>query len=113
MSPELQAGRLEGVEVRDIGIAAATDGLASAEVWRLGAGVTSAPEVKHAAEFVFYFVLEGAVTLKAEGQETQALGAGDSFIIPEGMAFGMEGASEDLELLEVALPAGYKVELSR
>lgn len=102
-----QAARLEGVEVRDIGITAATDGLASAQVWRLGPGVTKVPAVKHAAEFVFYFVLEGSVALQAEGQGTQALSAGDSFVIPEGMAFGMEGASEDLELLEVALPAGY------
>ncbi len=107
-----QAGRLEGVEVRDIGIAAATDGLASAQVWRLGEGVTSVPAVKHAAEFVFYFVLEGSVTLKAEGQGTQALGAGDSFVIPEGMVFGMERVSEDLELLEVALPAGYGFEIA-
>ncbi|WP_282608044.1 cupin domain-containing protein [Pelagibius sp. Alg239-R121] len=108
---EWQPGRLEGVEFRDIGIAAATDGLASAQVWRLGAGVTAVPAVKHAAEFVFYFVLEGAMTLQAEGQGAQALSAGDSFVVPEGMVFGMEGASADLELLEVALPADYGVEL--
>ena len=106
-----QAGRLEGLEVRNIGIAAATDGLASAQVWRLGEGVTSVPAVKHAAEFVIYFVLEDSVTLKAEGHGTRALGAGDSFVIPEGMVFGMEGASEDLELQEVALAAEYGFEV--
>ena len=52
-------------------------------------------------------MLEGALTLKAEGQGAQDLSAGDSFVIPEGMAFGMERASADLELLEVALPADY------
>lgn len=106
-----QAGRLEGVEFRDIGIAAATDGLASAQVWRLKPGVTQVPAVSHRAEFVFYFVLEGSVSLKAQGQGTQELSAGNSFVIPEGMSFGMEGASEDLELLEVALPADYPFEL--
>ncbi len=108
---EWQAGRLEGVEVRDIGIAAATEGLASAQVWRLKPGATQIPTVKHAAEFVFYFVLEGTVSLKAEGQGTRDLSAGDSFVIPEGMVFGMAGASEGLELLEVALPADYGMEL--
>ncbi len=102
-----QAGRLEGVEVRDIGIAAATDGLASAQVWRLGPGVTAVPAVKHAAEFVFYFPLERTATLEAEGQRARALGVGDSFVIPDGMVFGIECTSEDVELLEVALPAGY------
>lgn len=106
-----QAGRLEGVEFRDIGIAAATDGLASAQVLRLKSGVTSIAAHSHSAEFVFVFVLAGAASLQAEGHDKQELSEGDSFVIPEGLKYCLEEGSGDLELLEVALPADYSFEL--
>ena len=100
--------RFDGIEARDIGIAAATDGLAGAQVLRFNGTEALLPH-RHEAEFVFHFVLEGTATLKAAGQGTHALSAGDSFVIPSGLIFELHGASGDLELLEVALPADYRI----
>jgi len=58
--------RFDGIETRDIGIAAATDGLAGAQVLRFG-GTEQMPKHSHEAEFVFTFVLEGSATLEVEG----------------------------------------------
>ncbi len=100
--------RFDGIESRDIGIAAATDGLAGAQVLRFG-GTGAMPMHSHEAEFVFTFVLEGSATLEVEGHGSHALSAGDSFVIPDATAFGLSRCSADLELLEVALPAEYRV----
>ncbi len=100
--------RFDGIEARDIGIAAATDGLAGAQVLRFG-GTEDLPMHAHEAEFVFTFVLEGAATLDVDGQGRHALTAGDSYVIPEGVSFGLTGCSDDLEVLEVALPADYRL----
>ena len=100
--------RFDGIDARDIGIAAATDGLAGAQVLRF-AGTGSMPLHGHQAEFVFTFVLEGATTLEVEGHGSHALAAGDCYVVPNATAFGLTGCSGDLELLEVALPAGYEV----
>ncbi len=100
--------RFDGIEARDIGIAAATDGLAGAQVLRFG-GTEAMPQHSHEAEFVFTFVLEGSATLDVEGQGSHALTAGDSYVIPNAMNFGLTGCSDELELLEVALPADYRI----
>ncbi len=102
-----QPWRFDGIEARDIGIGAATDGLAGAQVLRFN-GTETMPTHRHEGEFVFQFVLKGSATLEAEGQGSNALSAGDSFVIPSGMVFGLNGCSDDLELLEVALPAEYR-----
>ncbi len=102
-----QPWRFDGIEARDIGIAAATDGLAGALVLRFN-GTDAMPKHSHEAEFVFQFVLEGSATLEVEGHGTHALTAGDSYVIPNAMPFGLTGCSDELELLEVALPAAYR-----
>ena len=94
--------RVAGVESRDLGIGAATDGLAGARVLR-AKGVTSIPASTHDAEFQFFFLQQGSATLQCEG--AHALQAGDACVIPAGRSFGFEAASADLELLEVTLPA--------
>jgi quercetin dioxygenase-like cupin family protein len=109
---EWRPGRLVGTERRDIGIGAATDGLASAQVLRLAPGAASIVRHSHSAEFVFFFMLAGTASLQADGQQTQALSDGDSFVIPEGMSYSLENCSGDLELLEVALPADYPFQLT-
>ena len=100
--------RFDGIEARDIGIAAATDGLAGAQVLRFN-GTGAMPMHRHEAEFVFLFVLEGSAALKVEGQGQYPLSAGDSFVVPNELSFGLDGCSGDLEILEVALPADYSV----
>lgn len=96
--------RLDGYECRDSGIGAATRGLAGARTVRPRGNV---PPVtcSHDAEFLFLFVLDGGVTLQAEGREVERLAAGDSVVVPAGMQHALAEPSAQLELLEVALPA--------
>jgi mannose-6-phosphate isomerase-like protein (cupin superfamily) len=103
--------RLDGFDYRDIGIADATDGLAGARVARLS-GTPSEKPVRHDAEFLFWFVLEGTFTLKCEAREDEPLGARDSVVLPAGMAYALADCSSDLELLEVALPARFETQIA-
>jgi len=96
--------RLAGFLARDIGIAAATGGLAGVKVARVS-GVPRGETVRHAGEFLFLFVLEGGAALTAEGHGTQRLGAGDAVTLPRGIAHSLTECSADLEMLEVSLPA--------
>jgi mannose-6-phosphate isomerase-like protein (cupin superfamily) len=116
-----QPWRSAGYEARDTGIAAATDGLASVQVVRrLGTAVDGAAGgpvdgssrapvmVRHDAELWFLFVLGGTVTMAAEGHPPEPLTVGGSVAVPAGLAHRLEDPSADLELLEVALPAGFR-----
>jgi len=95
--------RLAGFECRDIGIAATTDGVADVLVVRT-LGVPAPQASQHDRELQFMFVLDGKLTLHADGQATQPLVAGDSFVIPAGLRHSLVECSADLQLLEVTLP---------
>jgi mannose-6-phosphate isomerase-like protein (cupin superfamily) len=94
----------DGFEARETGMAGATGGLADVRAIRPAAsrGFEAAP---HDGEFFFGFVLEGSATLEHDGAR-HPLGPTDAFVIPAGDAWGLSGASQDLQLLEVMLPAG-------
>ena len=94
---------MAGFEARDLGIAAATGGLAEAAVLRQAAGAIDAA-VQHGGEFLFHFVLDGRLTLTVDGREPDVLAAGDSFTLPGGMPCRIDAASGPLELLRVRLP---------
>jgi quercetin dioxygenase-like cupin family protein len=97
-------GRDDGFEARDLGIAVATGGVASARV------VRSRPEAvtearHHDGELCFVFVLAGCVTLACEGRDRQRLAEGDAFVVPPRLRYALAETSADLELLEVMAPA--------
>lgn len=92
-----------GFEARETGMARATAGLADARTLRpAGATGFTAPVV--VGELMFGFLLAGSATLEAPGSHAP-LGPADAFVIPPGEAWGLSGASADLELLQVELPA--------
>lgn len=95
--------RAEGFEMRDTGIAAATDGLAGARVVRARGGA-EARFGAHRGEFLFFFVLAGAPALEIAGSGQHRLKANDSCVIPAGEAYALK-ADAGAELLEVTLPA--------
>lgn len=97
------AWRRAGFEQRDLGVCAATDGLAGARVVR-SAGTTESDLASHAAEFDFRFVLQGAATLHIAGREDQQLTSGDACVLPAGTEHALTAGSNDLEFLEVTLP---------
>ena len=91
-----------GLAARDLGIAAATGGMASAHVARPEPGHTSSRH-RHGGELRFLFVLEGAVTLACDG--ARRLAAGDAAVVPAGLDHALVDPSADLEILEIDLPA--------
>ena len=99
--------RLDGFECRDLGIAEATRGVARAEVARR-AGAAPAQVCSHDAELLFTFVLRGTAELRCEGRAAEPLPTGTAFVVPPGLRFAVASCSDDLELLEVALPAGFQ-----
>ncbi|MBL8701651.1 MAG: cupin domain-containing protein [Alphaproteobacteria bacterium] len=97
--------RWAGFDCRDIGMTAATDGLAGVHVVR-PAGAAEVPRWRHDGEFFFMVVLEGGTTLQVDGAAESRLAPGDSFTVPAGTVHALRDCTRDLELLEVTLPAG-------
>ncbi len=99
--------RHEGFESRDLGIATASAGIASAHVARR-CGRARQPLCSHDAEFLLVFMLGGTATLAREASEVQPLAAGDSFVMPARLRYALTDCSDDVTWLEVALPAAFE-----
>ena len=98
--------RLVGFDARDTTIATNTRNVAGVWVVRPGKGPTH--WTSHDADILFTYVMSGGVTLEGEGRDPQDLEQGDAFVIPPGMKSRLSNPSEDLQLLEVALPGNFK-----
>ncbi len=105
-----QPWRIPGFEARETGIGAATKGVAGVQVARR---VSSAaiPTTSHDTDILFGFLRAGSVTLSVEGPPEHALTAGDAFVLPPHLAVLVREPSDDLEILEVALPAAFGTEI--
>ena len=103
-------------QYRDLGIAAASHGLAQAHVVRL-IGPCNPAEVSklhyHDVEFQMVYVLKGWVKTYLEGQGETMMNVGSSWTQPPRIRHLIMDYSDDVELLEVILPAEFKtVELT-
>lgn len=101
---------------RDLGIADASHGLAQAHVIRL-IGPCNPAEVSklhfHDVEFQMVYVLKGWVKTYLEGQGETLMKEGSAWTQPPRIKHLIMDYSDDVELLEVILPAEFKtVELS-
>jgi mannose-6-phosphate isomerase-like protein (cupin superfamily) len=101
---------------RDLGIADATHGLAHAQVIRL-VGPCNPEEVSklhyHDVEFQMVYVLKGWVKTYMEGQGETLMKEGSAWTQPPRIKHLITDYSDDVELLEVILPAEFKtVELT-
>ena len=101
---------------RDLGIADATGGLARAHVIRL-IGPCNPEEVSklhfHDVDFQMVYVLKGWVKTYIEGQGENVMKEGSSWTQPPRIRHLIMDYSDDVELLEVILPADFKtVELT-
>jgi hypothetical protein len=101
---------------RDLGIAEATHGLAQAHVIRL-IGPCNPAEVSklhfHDVEFQMVYVLKGWVKTYMEGQGETLMKQGSCWTQPPRIKHLIMDYSDDVELLEVILPAEFKtVELA-
>ena len=103
-------------QYRDLGIAKASHGLAQAHVIRL-IGPCNPAEVSklhyHDVEFQMVYVLKGWVKTYMEGQGETLMKEGGCWTQPRRIKHLIMDYSDDVELLEVILPAEFKtVELS-
>ncbi len=101
---------------RDLGFADATKGLAQAHVIRL-IGPCDPAEVSklhfHDVEFQMVYVLKGWVKTYMEGQGETMMKEGSAWIQPPRIKHLIMDYSDDVELLEVILPAEFEtVELA-
>ncbi len=94
---------------RDLGVAEATGGRVGAHVIRArGASSDAGPTHHHALEFQLVYVLRGWVDFDYAGVGTVRLEAGSSVVQPPGMRHAEIAHSEDLEMLEITLPAAFE-----
>jgi hypothetical protein len=103
-------------QYRDLGIAEASRGLAQAHVIRL-IGPCNPAEVSklhfHDVEFQMVYVLKGWVKTYMEGQGETLMKEGSAWTQPPRIKHLIMDYSDDVELLEVILPAEFKtVELA-
>lgn len=102
------AGLRSFFEYRDLGIREATDGRAVAHVIRAapGAPFSGAPH-RHGVTFQLVYVLRGWIEFEYEGQGPVRLEAGSCVHQPPGIRHRELGHSDDLEMLEIVMPAEF------
>jgi hypothetical protein len=96
---------------RDLGIADATHGLAQAHVIRLQGPCNPAEVSKlhyHDVEFQMVYVLKGWVKTYMEGQGETLMQEGSAWTQPPKIKHMILDYSDDVELLEIILPAEFK-----
>lgn len=98
-------------EYRDLGIRAATDGRVVAHVIRSrpGAPFSGQPH-RHRADFQLVYVLQGWIEFEYEGQGVVRLEAGSCVYQPPLIRHRERGHSEDLQMLEIVMPADFATE---
>jgi mannose-6-phosphate isomerase-like protein (cupin superfamily) len=98
-------------EYRDLGIKGATAGRVDAHVNRAAAGTefSSQPHL-HKTSFQLVYVLKGWIEFEYEGQGRVRLAAGSCVHQPPEIRHREVGHSEDIEMLEIVLPAGFETE---
>lgn len=98
-------------EYRDLGIAAATRGRAMAHIIRAKPGAHGGfGWHRHRLDFQMYYVLKGWVKFNYEGVGEVLAEAGSCVHQPPGIRHAEIAHSDDLELLEVTLPAEFETE---
>src|SRR5271167_257920 len=99
-------GRRSFFKYRDLGVQKASDGWMRAQVMSAITGMTQPTGWHyHVCEGQFVYTLKGFVELEFEDGTNCRLEAGDSVFIPGGMLHQENRTSDDLEILEVSVPA--------
>jgi hypothetical protein len=105
-----KAGLRSYAQYRDLGIAAATNGLAQAHVIRMIPPCDPAVVSKrhyHDVEFQMIYVLKGWMTTEFAGQGAVTMREGSCWLQPPKIEHTVLGYSDDCEVLEIILPADF------
>lgn len=95
---------------RDLGIAEATHGLARAHVIRMIPPCTDEVRKRHYhdVQLQLVYVLKGWMKNEFEGEGEHIMKAGSCWIQPPGIRHTVLDYSDDLEVLEIILPADFE-----
>ena len=102
-----EGGGLRGFfEYRDLGVQGASQGRLRAQTMTAITGMTEPTGWHyHECEGQFVYALKGWVDLEFETGETIRVKTGESLFIPGGMRHNENATSDDLEILELSVPA--------
>lgn len=104
--PDYVEGRRSFFKYRDLGVTKASQGWMRAQVMSAVTGMTQPTGWHyHVCEGQFVYALKGFVELEFEDGTECRLEAGDSCFIPGGLKHNEIRTSDDVEILEVCLPA--------
>jgi quercetin dioxygenase-like cupin family protein len=96
-------------EYRDLGVKEATQGQVVAHVIRAASGTDFSSQAHfHITTFQMVYILKGWIEFEYEGQGIVRLEAGSCVYQPPEIRHREVGHSEDIEMLEVVLPASFK-----
>jgi uncharacterized cupin superfamily protein len=105
-APDFVKGRRDFFKYRDLGVTKASSGWMRAQVTTAITGMTQPTGWHyHVCEGQFVYTLKGWVELEFEDGSSCRLEAGDSVFIPGGMRHNELRTSDNLEILEVSVPA--------
>src|SRR5438105_12191266 len=105
-TPDYVEGRRTFFKYRDLGVTAASNGWMRAQLTTALTGMTKPTGWHyHVCEGQFVYTLKGWVELEFEDGSSCRPEAGDSVFIPGGMLHQENRTSDDLEILEVSVPA--------
>ncbi len=106
-----ESGLRRYAQYRDLGFAAATDGLAQAHVIRFVPPCRPEEVSKlhiHDVEFQMVYVLNGWIKSEFEGHGAVTMEKGSSWIQPPKIKHKVLDYSDDCEVLEIILPAQFE-----
>ncbi|WP_428485294.1 cupin domain-containing protein [Rhodopila sp.] len=103
------SGRRAFFKYRDLGVTEATGGKLRVQVTSATQGLGKPTGWHyHVCEHQVVYMLKGWVDLEFEDSTKVRLMPGDSLMIPGGMRHNETGTADELELLEVSVPAEMK-----
>ncbi len=102
------SGLRDYIEYRDLGFSKSTNGLVQAHVLRAAKPCPEGGTGRHShgVEFQMIYVLKGWITTELDG-EKHTFHTGDSWIQPPNIKHEVHGYSEDMEVIEIVLPADF------
>lgn len=105
-APDVIPGRRRFFDYHDLGVTKATEGWMRAQVMKARTGMTEPTGWHyHVCDGQFVYTLKGWVELEFEDGTQCHLEAGDSCFIPGNLKHNEIRTSDDVEILEVCLPA--------
>lgn len=107
-APVIVKGRRDFFKYRELGVTEATNGRMRAQLTTATQGLSEPTGWHyHVCEQQFVYMLKGWVDLEFEDGTKVHMTEGDSLMIPGGLRHNETATSEEMELLEISVPAKF------